>query len=392
LTKIADNKYYCSQKFTWLSVDIEKRLTYSCCAASPHKIDLSWLKKNQGQIFNTELLQFERKQMLGNIPVDSCEDNCWKPEKNEMTSRRMHMKSYVKTHFNIETASPTILNLNLGSTCNLTCSYCCKQYSSAWRKDIIDNGSYLNSDRFNLTVHDKIIGKMSQQEIANTDSFNLILEETLKFDQLKQLFISGGEPFLYNQLPTLLNKFNQVSQITVYTGLGVDPKRFHNQLSKIQHIENLTIVISGENCGKFYEFNRYNNSWLNFTNNIKILKEKKFKVNFNMVLSNLTVFGLEDFCNYFNEKKYHNWCNDPSFLSVNVLDDESKEQIVKQLSKNNFEFRDELIANLINPCTVQQRNDFSIYLSEFAKRRKLDLNIFPASMLKWLNLQGNHVV
>jgi len=191
---VSETNFYCSQKFTFLTVDVEKRLIYSCCAATPEKIDLNWLKNNTGQLFNTPLLQSERQMMLDNIPVASCEANCWKPERKNITSRRKWSNSQVKTITDIQTTSPQTLNINLGSTCNLTCSYCCKQYSSAWRQDILNNGPYLDQDRYTPTNQDRLLLKISQNEHKESTTFQLILDEVSKFDRLQTINVSGGEP------------------------------------------------------------------------------------------------------------------------------------------------------------------------------------------------------
>jgi pyruvate-formate lyase-activating enzyme len=383
--------FYCSQKFTYLTVDVEKRLMYSCCAATPQKIDLNWLKSNKGQIFNTPLLQSERQLMLDNVPVTSCETNCWKPERENMVSRRVWLNTGIKTHDNIQTQSPTTLNIILGSTCNLTCSYCCKQYSSAWRQDILNNGSYLDQERYTLSTQDQILLKISQPEHRESSGFQLIVDEVANFDLLKTVIITGGEPLLYNGLIDLLNRFRDVPEIVFYTGLGVNSNRLNEQLKKISNKENITIVISGENCGKFYEFNRYNNTWQHFLTNLNIIKSQGFKIKFSSVISNLTVFGLSEFIDYFSSSfsasdYNYNWCNDPEFLLVNVLDDDSKDQLIKQFNNKDYLIRDQLISSMNAVCTEQQRQDLSTYLFKFAHRRNLSLDIFPESMLQWLKL------
>jgi organic radical activating enzyme len=383
---VNNSNFYCSQKFTYLSVDVEKRLMYSCCSSTPEKIDLNWIKNNTGQLFNTPLLQSERQMMLDNIPVSSCEASCWKPERENITSRRKWLNSEAKTHTNVQTVSPTILNINLGSTCNLTCSYCCKQYSSSWRQDILNNGSYLDQDRFTFTIQDQILLKISQAEHKKSSAFQLILNEISKFDRVQTVIISGGEPLLYNGFIDLLNSFNSVPEIIFYTGLGVNPIRLETQLKKIKNKENILVTVSGENCGKFYEFNRYNNTWDQFLKNLNILKNQGFKTKFSSVISNLTVFGLSEFIDYFSEEHTYNWCNDPEFLSVNVLDDESKDWLITTFKNKEYTIKDQLIFSLETPCTEKQRQDFSTYLSEFAKRRQLSLDIFPSSMLQWLKL------
>jgi MoaA/NifB/PqqE/SkfB family radical SAM enzyme len=296
------------------------------------------------------------------------------------------MATDLRTHNNIKTTSPTTLSINLGSTCNLTCSYCCKQYSSSWRQDILTNGAYLDQDRFTITAQDKILLKLSQADHTDSEAFNLILDETTSFDQLQTLSFTGGEPFLYNKLPELLNRFSWVPHISITTGLGVNPVRFRTQLKKIKNTRNLEIVVSAENCNNSYEFNRYNNSWTNFLTNLEVIKNQKIKFNFTSVISNLTIFGLADFIDQFSEPSIINWCSDPEFLSVNVLDDASKKQIITQFKNKDFEISDRVISSIEMPCTEQQRQHLSVYLSEFAKRRQLSLDIFPASMLQWLKL------
>jgi organic radical activating enzyme len=381
-----NSNFYCSQKFTYLSIDVEKRLMYSCCSATPEKINISWLKNNTGQLFNTPVLQTERQLMLDNVPVASCEPNCWRPERENITSRRKWLNSEVRTHTNVQTISPTTLNIVLGSTCNLTCSYCCKQYSSAWRQDIATNGSYLDQDRYNLTNQDRVLLKISQSEHRESTAFQLILDEVSKFDLLKTVVITGGEPLLYNGFIDLLNSFDNGPEIIFYTGLGVNPTRLEAQLKKIKNKENVLAIVSGENCGKFYEFNRYNNTWEQFLKNLDILKNQGFKTKFSSVISNLTVFGLSEFINYFSEEHTYNWCNDPEFLSVNVLDNESKDRLIETFKNKEYIIKDQLISSLETPCTEEQRQHFSTYLFEFSKRRNLSLDVFPKSMLNWLKL------
>jgi organic radical activating enzyme len=379
--------FYCSQKFTWLSVDLEKRLTYSCCKAYPEKINLSWLKNNPGQIFNTELLKAERQSMLDNIPVESCRTACWIPESQGFTSRRLQL-GQEKTHSDIN-AQPDTLNIILGSTCNLTCSYCCKQYSTSWLQDIKNNGEYLDSNRFKLLPIDHVLLKVSQKEHQNTDAFLMLLDEIKQFNNLKKVYISGGEPFLYNNLFTLLEKISPTAEIVLYTGLGVNHSRLINQIDKIKHMPNLKIIVSAENVDNFYEFNRHGNTYQNFESNLQLLIDSGFAVTFLSIISNLTVFGLKEFADKYQHVDInYDYCHDPDYLSVHVLDDVSKEKLTQSLESSNIAIKDELIQSLSIDCTQEQQKNCSIFVKEFASRRNLDLGIFPNSMLEWLN----HVV
>lgn len=382
---MVDN-FYCSQKFTSLSVDLEKRLLYSCCSAVPEKIDLAWLKDNPGQLFNSLNLQQERQDMLDNRPVASCQHACWTPESQGLESPRTYYKTYQLTHTNTRTVEPEKLNIILGSTCNLTCVYCCKQYSTAWTRDIQNNGEYFDHPRFNLVPLDKILSRISQNEHERSEGFDIIVNELSNYKNLKEIVIDGGEPFLYNGFTDLLNSLSDNENLSFYTGLGVDSKRLSNQLDRIVHKQKITAVISAETCGQLYEFTRYNNTYQRFLENLKILQQH-MTVKFSSVLSNLTIHGMVEFVEHFpDQDSSYNFCNDPNYLSINVLDDQTKDQLCQSISNSKIRLKDSIVSTMMKPCTELQRQQLASYLSQYAQRRNLALDVFPLSMLQWLNL------
>ena len=106
-----------------------------------------------------------------------------------------------------------------------------------------------------------------------------------------------------------------------------------------------------------------------------------------MVVSNLTIFGLSNFVNEFDGYPIHySLCYDPDFLAVNVLDLTSIDQLAKIIDQSRIPIKDELIKSLYSPATREQQENLSTFLVEFAKRRNLDLAIFPKSMLQWLSI------
>lgn len=383
---MVDN-FYCSQKFTSLSVDLEKRLLYSCCSASPEKIDLTWLKQNPGQLFNSVNLQNERQAMLDNLPVASCEQACWTPESQGLASPRKYHKTYQLTRTDVQTTEPETLNIILGSTCNLTCSYCCKQYSTAWTRDIEHNGAYFDSPRFTLTAMDKILSRVSQNEHEQSEGYDVIVRELSNYKNLKDIVIDGGEPFLYNGFPDLLNQLSGNKNLRFFTGLGVNSQRLKNMLTRINRPEQITAVVSAENCDRLYEFNRYNNTYKKFIENLEILQDH-MTVRFSSVISNLTIHGLSEFvCKYPDTDSSYNFCTNPDFLNINVLDDDTKQHVITVISNSQVKVKDSIVNTIKQPCTESQRQQLSIYLSQFAQRRNLDLDVFPLSMLQWLNLK-----
>lgn len=368
---------YCSQKFWWLTVEPERRTMNSCCAASATKIDLAWLKHNPGQLFNTPELMSERISMLNNEPVASCEDTCWSAERRGLPSRRTVMASGTRTHTDVY-ASPQVLHINVGSDCNLTCSYCCKQYSTAWLRDVKENGAYTDEARYQLNANDRIVLQLGQTAIKTSDSYQTILQEVKRLTTAKQIEVTGGEPFLYNGLEDLVAGLS--APVDVFTGLGVNTDRLTRMLDRLP--KQTTFTISAETTGALYEFNRYGNTWDQFRRNLDLIAGR-FEYRFCSVLSNLTVHGFDQFQKeYSTDKDLLNPCNDPDYLSASVLDEESK----ASLNQIQYKYHDQIIKEtLAITGTTEQQTNLKKYLMEFARRRNLSLAIFPDSFINWIN-------
>lgn len=385
------NKHYCSQKFWWLSVNLQRMETMSCCAADPEKLNHSWLANNPGRLFNTEKMQNERHQMLSGERVQSCEATCWHAEDAGMTSRRTSMNSDRITHTEID-STPEIIHIILGNQCNMTCSYCCKQYSSAWYNDIEQNGSYETSAqgyRFKITTKDRLLSRISQKKIMSTEMTNFTIRELQKIaksKKIKKFEITGGEPLLYLGLENLVKEFETLGEINIWSGLGVNTTRLENELKKIKkYHKNIKFTISAENTKSYYEFNRAGNTWQRFKDNLDCLEKNKINVEFNSTLSNITIFGLHEF-ETFAERYHINYqpCNDPDFLSIGVLDDETKSNVLSSLHKLGGVSKKLIYRSIDKKPTELQHKNFSNYIIEFAKRRNKSLKIFPKSLLNWI--------
>ena len=383
-----------------MKIDAESMTYYNCHAAKPHPVDFVWLEKNPGQLFNTDINVFERQQMLVNERNSSCEQNCWPLEDHGGISPRIEQGGTKKTHTQVIT-TPEIIDFTVNSDCNLSCSYCCKEYSSSWRHDIVNNGNYFFTDypnsRYNLDSRDKILMQISQNEIKNTKHYQILLDELYAIAPgLKQLVITGGEPFLDNKLIDTLKglPLNNDAVIQVYTGLGVEYKRFERILQNLQklNLKNLSIVVSGENTGKFLEFNRYGNKYDDFIKKVNLLKSSKINLMFQSTITNLTIHDFHNFYEKFKDYKFLvSFSYEPFIMAPYVLDPDSKLQI-KHNSKDLPEYYQKMILDsIVAEPTNQQRINAADFLKEFVRRRPdLSLSIYPESFLSWLGL--NNVV
>jgi organic radical activating enzyme len=386
-----NGNFYCSQKFWWLSVDLAKRQTLSCCAADPMSIDMSWLNQHPGQLFNSPHLQQERTMMLQNQPVASCNTACWQPESQGKSSRRLVFKSDVLAETDVQ-ASPTELNIIVGNDCNMTCVYCCKQYSSAWLRDLTENGTYhtvdTGDDRFEINNVDRILLRVSQKSLDKSESTQCLLTEIrsiLLASTIRQVIITGGEPFLYLGLAKLVKLIPLHVKVIIQSGLGVDSRRLVQELNKLP-AQQIEIGISAETTDQLYEFVRYGNTWKQFTENIQILKDLAISYSFYSVVSNLTVHGLAEFAQYADDAVVrYNPCNDPDFLSISVLDPVSKDQILQSVDQFPLGLKSIIVKSITAEPTEPQRRNLNEYVNEFSKRRNiLPSTVLPQSFIDWM--------
>ena len=389
-----DRDYYCSYKFKYLKIDLVSNATYNCHAAKQHAIDFQWLDNNKGNLFNTDINIAERQMMLANQRNSSCEENCWPLEDKGAVSPRIWQNGRIKTHADVRT-QPEILEIKLNDNCNLSCSYCCKEYSSAWRRDLSINGDYkINTDdaRYQLTSRDKIMMKVSQNEVKNTKQFQTLMTEIKSFAPgLKEIVITGGEPLLDNQLFDVLDAVsNSSAVINIYTGLGVEVKRFQRMLDKVKQMPTAMISVSAECTDKFYEFNRYGNVWTEFVDKIELLQKSGIEFRFSTAITNLTVVGLANFIKYFiNQRIGLVFVNQPSMMAPYVLDPASKQQIMQDIQLLPEHYQTQIAQSIQADPSETQRQQMSEFLKEYVIRRNLDMNIYPQSFLEWLDL---HVV
>jgi len=385
-----ERDYYCNVKFQSMKIDIEKGNIYNCDAAKPQSIDLTWLESNPGQLFNTQLTMQERQMMLVNERNTSCENNCFRAEDVGAISPRIIRQGYVKTHNEI-IAKPTTLDLTIGSDCNLTCTYCLKEYSSAWRKDLQDHGNYpvtIDDDRYELNIRDKITVNLSQKTKTKSRIFQLVIDELeILSPTVNTLFVTGGEPFLHNNLFDILDKVKSIPNVIVFSGLGVNIDRLTKILIKLQNFKNITLFLSGENIDKFLEFNRYGNKWEDYRKKVELIKSHNINFLFHSVLSNLSLFGYHDFLQEYREYALsYDFVYKPDFMSVYVMDNQSKDLIKKTFDTDPVPCKEFLFKSLeVTPSTMQIQN-LKIFLKEFTSRRNISINeLYPKSFIDWIN-------
>jgi organic radical activating enzyme len=380
--------YYCQQKFDWVEVRLYDGFIASCCQAQPHRIKKDDIIDRPIGFFNYPEIIKEREMMLANEKVPGCE-SCWKFEENNLASRRTNCNS-TKRIYNEIFGSPKTVNLVISNTCNQTCVYCCKNYSHTWLNDITNNGNYdLDGDvnRHQLNNQDRIMLRLKQSDLHQSALKKIILKQISECENIEHIIITGGEPFLDNFLIEIVDSFKTFKKLTIVTGLHVQPNRFVKLTNQLLDLDanDLWIKISGENTGDFHMFNRFGSDYGEWKENYQTVKSN-FNYYFEPVISNLTLFGIFDFLQiHSNEIQSFHILSDPEYLMMNLLDDQSKYMIQKQLDRSKHPEIHKLINTMNSQANTSQKPNLRKYFHEFARRRQLDIGIFPSSFLKWLD-------
>ena len=233
--------------------------------------------------------------------------------------------------------------------------------------------------------------RVNQPRLLESKRYRILFDEIKSVSpSVMRLDVTGGEPFLNNQIVQLLNDLDlpEKSVIRIYTGLGVDNSRLNRMLDQLKDNKKLHVAVSCENINQYLEFNRYGVGWKQFEENLKSIIDRQISFHFHSTVSNLTAFGFAEFCDYYQDHDIKlTFAYQPRMQSLHVLDPESKHDLEKSFARLPESFQKKLAQTMAPQPTENEREDLSIFLSEFVRRRaNLDLKIYPQSFLRWLGI------
>ena len=385
---IGMNNVYCSKKFNELMIHVQSRLLYNCCKAWPERIDLEWLEKNPGNLFLTKTMKQDRELMLSGQRSKSCEYGCYQYEDQGLVSKRLK-KEGDQTIITDPSHLITNLDIALSTDCNLTCVYCTSEWSTTWAKDLQKNGEYkIEGYNNRLDNWSKIWQKTKMKDRSWNSKFYKILSQELEQNRsIKHINLLGGEPLLNDYIFEIIDS-NPEKKFNISTGLGVGRLRFLNAVEKLKDKKNVNLSISAEATGKIFEFIRFGVKWKDYLEMIEILEKNCINIRFSSCITNLSIFDICNFYDLFSSKyrvRYGSVSQRP-FLQPNILDEKSKAICLDQIKDRKEEFFNFLKKEISQPCNDKEKNNLSIFLKEFSKRRNIKLDIFPEHFLKWLDI------
>jgi organic radical activating enzyme len=239
----------CLAKWKQTSLHLTTGMTNSCYHPPLHKIDPSKLKGNPAALHNTDAKREARQQMLKGECPSEC-SYCWNIEKTGNLSDR-HYRSgepWAAEHYDdivgqvVPDADvvPNYVEVNFSSVCNLACSYCSPQFSSAWARHSEQFGAYPTSTRHN----DPAYFTGDRRPIPHRDE-NPYVDAFWEwwptlYGTLKHFRMTGGEPTLdkntYQVFDYILSFPKADLHVDVTSNFSSDPDVMDRYLGKVKEL------------------------------------------------------------------------------------------------------------------------------------------------------------
>ena len=428
----------CLAKWKQVSLHLTTGMTNSCYHPPLHQIDSRTLQQNPSTLHNTQQKKEQRKQMLEGKRPSEC-SYCWKIEDQGNMSDR-HYRSgepwAIKDFDKIVTQPwdqdivPSYVEVNFNHNCNLKCSYCSPQYSTAWEKEINTHGAYPTKIPHNAPEYFQGRRKPIPHREHNpyVEAFWRWWDESL-YNELEHFRMTGGEPLMdkntYRVFDYVLKHPSPKLHLAVTSNFSVEQKLWDKYIdyvkeltSDMNYIEHFQQYVSLDTLGDKGEYIRdglnFNMLW-DRVNQFLDEVPKRSTINFIITMSNLNassvsglfqaIYGLRQIYSKDYQRVWFDtpYLRTPEFMDIRLL----PKSFCKNLEQNILHmkkfmetehkpykgFKDYEIAKIQRIVdymksdidnSEQKKADFYRYFNEYNLRRSLDLDVtFPEMREFW---------
>ena len=176
------------------------------------------------------------------------------------------------------------IDIRWSNVCNHACVYCSPEYSSKWATE--------------LNIQPPQVPEHRVQELKQ-----LVYDRA---EQLKHVYMAGGEPLLMKEnleLLEILKQKNPQVNLRVNTNLSKTGTRV---FEKICEFPNVHWTVSVDEIEEEFEYIRYGGVWQDFLDNLEVIKQLDHKITFNMLHHLLNYRSLFDTINFFKRRGFQN--------------------------------------------------------------------------------------
>jgi MoaA/NifB/PqqE/SkfB family radical SAM enzyme len=265
-TKIPDN--FCPVPWLEIHSGTGGKVSPCCTIGNGFYEKLNNFHGNENwDLYNSPLFTQLRDSFLKGEQHKACV-RCWESEVRGLSSRRKRaLKKYQdKTQAIIEKSStycnsPNYIDFRLSSKCNLRCKMCNPTSSTSIRANIRDLKSKGINNSYTNRAWDDV------------DDSEFIVKYILENDDINNIQIAGGEPFLEKKVKELLRELinqnrNRKCSVGIMTNLSIIDLELVEMLVQFKNIE---FHCSIDGAGKEFEYQREPLKWEKCKKNLEEL-------------------------------------------------------------------------------------------------------------------------
>ena len=391
----------CLAKWSYSKIVLEYGLTSSCHRVTHHRFDLK-----DFNFHNTPLKISQREEMLagqwpdGNPEFNSttCKRYCGALEATGAGSDRDFYNSIPDLYppeldqdQTLTSVDPTILEVYMSNTCNLSCVYCIPELSSKIHTEMIKHGKFEKNGVVLESKHNPV-DNYDQIKKGFWDWMNL------NAGKLKRLHLLGGEPMYQKDFDTFFKFFDNNPcpnlELQITTNLMLNQKKFKHYIDQIKQqiddkkLKRLDVVCSIDCWGKPQEYVRSGIDLTIWEENFKkLLNEHWIVLHTHAVVSALTIKTLPELLEKMAEwKKIRDFDTSyeqlffPSYMSFENFDGsefkQEFDQIISIVDDKHLK-----AIKLISEKSCSNKKELLkliTYLDEMDRRRGTNwTNVFP---------------
>jgi organic radical activating enzyme len=396
---------FCAAKWYNASLHLGHGFTNSCHLPLPHPIDLEEIKTNPSALHNTKHKKEMRRMMLTGVKPAEC-SYCWKIEdigRNNISDRVYKSQIYKEEDIEALKHIPwdqdiplKTVEVSFDRICQFACSYCNSGYSTAWGKDIKNNGAYQKFKTSSAGAYyaDGSWSEMYGKYAGDNPYVNAFLEWWPELSQtLEEIRITGGEPSQSHNfwafMETMKKNPSPNLRLAINSNLGLNQATL-DRLVNITHeidVKEFDIYTSCEAYGEQAEYIR---DGLNYDlwreNLVKVIENANIRqVVIMMTINSLCLFSITEFLDdMLKLKKQYgthkpivdfNILRWPSFMSPLTLPDEIKQELHGKLSMWWRKHKKNLLINMHEGAQIERLIDYIEVVNRGHNTTELDMEI-----------------
>lgn len=209
------------------------------------------------------------------------------------------------------------VDIRWSNLCNFACVYCGPEFSSKWASE----------KQIDIKTPDN----------NKVDEFKNYIFKHVK--QLKHVYLAGGEPLLMKEnfeFLKLLKEKNPKVNLRINTNLSKVDTQIFDLVCKFKNVH---WIISLESIEDEYEYIRYGGRWVEFLDNLTMIRNLDHKISFNMLHFLLNYKSIFTCVDYLKKLGFHNnsfiigALLQPKYLNIRHLPDSMLNSVKEELKK-----------------------------------------------------------